>query len=364
MGSNDSLQSTYFVIMAGGIGSRFWPASRKSLPKQFLDILGTGRSLIQMTYDRIRPLVPPSQILVMTHENYRDLVREHLDELSEENILVEPSRQNTGPCVAYVSFHLIARNPKANLVILPADHLITKEEIFQKTLKVALEYVSSHAEILTLGMAPHRPDTGYGYIQVGESIGFESIRRVESFREKPDLETAKGYLADGQYVWNAGIFISSVSTMLRAFETHAIGIFNVLNGLDVYGTDEEQSFIQEHYPRTPSISIDYAIMEKANNVVCLIVDIGWSDIGTWKSLYELRREDEHGIVVNITAEDGDISASGSLMIHETPGKKILIRGLQNMLIVDQDDILIIWPLDEEQEIKEVQARLGSRWNLE
>lgn len=363
MGSNDSLKNTYFVIMAGGIGSRFWPASRKSLPKQFLDILGTGRSLIQMTYDRIRPLVPPSQILAMTHEHYRDMVREHLAELPVENVLVEPSRQNTGPCVAYVSFHLIARNPNANLVILPADHLITKEEFFRETLKIALNYVSGQSDILTLGMAPHRPDTGYGYIQVGEKIGAESIHRVKSFREKPDLDTAQQYLEDGQYVWNAGIFISSVVTMLEAFKTHANGIFNILNSPDLYGAEKEQSFIQEHYPQTPSISIDYAIMEKANNVVCLVADIGWSDIGTWKSLYELRVENEDGIVVNTTEENCDISASGSLMIHAPQGKKVLIRGLQNMLIVDQEDILMIWPLDEEQEIKAIQAKLGSRWKV-
>ncbi|HLU92931.1 MAG TPA: mannose-1-phosphate guanylyltransferase [Membranihabitans sp.] len=364
MGSNDSLKNTYFVIMAGGIGSRFWPASRKSLPKQFLDILGTGRSLIQMTYDRIRPLVPPSQILVMTHERYRDLVRDHLDELPQENVLVEPCRQNTGPCVAYVSFHLDALNPEANMVILPADHLITKEEYFRETLKHALDYVAVHPDILTLGMAPHRPDTGYGYIQLGKETGVEAIRKVESFREKPDLDKAKQYLSDGGFVWNAGIFITKVSTMQDAFEAHAPDIFNILNVRDVYGTQEEKSFILENYPMTPSISVDYAIMEKAKNVVCMVVDIGWSDIGTWKSLYELRHGEEEGIVINTKEKNWDITASDSLMIHSSGDKKIIIRGLHNMLIVDQEDILMIWPLDEEQEIKNVQARLGPGWKLE
>lgn len=358
------MSKTYFVIMAGGIGTRFWPASRESLPKQFLDVLGTGRSLIQMTYDRIRPLVEPDHIVVLTHEQYRGLVAEHLPDLPAGNILVEPCRQNTAPCVAYVSFHLAAREPHANMIILPADHLITREEKFRDTLAQAVDYVSSHRDILTLGMSPHRPDTGYGYIHLGDKTTDESIYHVESFREKPSLELARKYVESGDYVWNAGIFISSVATMLTAFESLAPRIFNILNEPDRYGGDEEVRFIEENYPRTPSISIDYAIMEKAKNIVCYVVDIGWSDIGTWRSLYDLRRMGQEGIVTNGTADDFEITESKELMIHAPANKKVLIRGLERMLVIDQDDILMIWPMDKEQDIKDARNRLGPNWNLE
>lgn len=364
MDALDTNSETYFVIMAGGIGSRFWPASRESLPKQFLDVLGTGRSLIQMTVDRIRPLVSPDRILVLTHDHYRGLVAEHLPELPAQNILVEPSRQNTAPCVAYVSFHLRARDPQSNLVILPADHLITREVEFQNTLRKALDYAARHDAILTLGMAPHRPDTGYGYIHVGDKTTVESIYHVESFREKPTREVATAYLESGEYVWNAGIFISSVKTMLTAFETLAPDIFNTLDSPDQYGSGTEQRFIREQYPKTPSISLDYAIMEKADNIVTYVVDIGWSDIGTWRSLYDLRCSQQGEIVVNGPEVNYDITNSNTLMIHSPADKKVLIRGLEGMLVVDQEDILMIWPLDEEQDIKDARNRLGPKWGME
>ncbi|MBY5959981.1 mannose-1-phosphate guanylyltransferase [Membranicola marinus] len=364
MNSKNSITNTYFVIMAGGIGSRFWPASREAMPKQFLDVLGTGRSLIQMTYDRISPLVPANQIIVMTHERYRSLVRQHLPAVPSENILVEPSRQNTAPCVAYVSFHIAARNPNANMVILPADHLITREQIFQNTLIQSVEYVTDHTDILTLGMAPHRPDTGYGYIQLGQATGEKNIRHVDAFKEKPNLSVAKTYLEDQNHVWNAGIFISSVATMITAFEQHATEIYNILNAPKAYGSKAETTFIQDNYPKTPSISIDYAIMEKANNIVCFVVDIGWSDIGTWRSLHELKRGTSDHIVTNNPKDDYYITQSDSLMIHSLPGKKMLIKGLKNMIVIDQEDILMIWPLEAEQEIKTMREELSSKWNVE
>lgn len=355
---------TYFVIMAGGVGTRFWPASRETLPKQFLDVLGVGRSLIQMTYDRIRPLVDPERIIVLTHENYRDKVMDHLPELPVGNILVEPSRQNTAPCVAYVSFHLEARDPDANIVILPADHLITREIDFRDILVRAIAYVADHEEILTLGMSPHRPDTGYGYIHLGQTTEVESIFHVASFREKPSLELAEQYLNEGGYVWNAGIFISRVDTLLSAFQEHAMDIFNILYGPGRYGEEGEKRFIQDRYPTTPSISLDYAIMEKARNIVCYVADIGWSDVGTWRSLYDLRREGEGDVVTNGPQEHYEISDSHTLMIHSPTNKKVLIRGLERMLIVDQEDILMIWPLEAEQNIKEARNKLGRKWNLE
>lgn len=364
MNSSSSMSHTYFVIMAGGVGSRFWPASRETQPKQFLDILGTGRSLIQMTFDRISPLVPAEQILVLTHYGYKEMILEHLPEIPERNVLVEPTRQNTGPAIAYVAFHLRARDPEASLVILPADHLITREAIFQETLSLAADYVRYNPEILTLGMIPHRPDTGYGYIQIGEETKTNSIFHVDGFTEKPSLETAKKYLATEKYVWNAGIFISTVSTMLAAFEAHAPEIYEVLNVYQIYGGPFESQFIQDHYPDNPSISIDYAIMEKANNIVCFVVDIGWSDIGTWRSLYELRREEKGAIVTNVPAENQYITNSSELMIHTSGKRKVVIRGLKKMLVLDQEDILMIWPLDEEQEIKNARNRLGPQWDME
>ena len=364
MTTTTAIRNTYFVIMAGGIGSRFWPASRTALPKQFLDIMGTGRSLIQMTFDRVMPLVPLEQIIVMTNEQYSPIVREHLPQLPVENILEEPSRQNTAPCVAYVSFHIKARNPEANLVILPADHLITRESKFHSTLKIAAAYVTENADILTLGMSPHRPDTGYGYIELGKQTKTDNIFHVESFREKPKLEIAKKYLEDNKYVWNAGIFIASVKTMLDAFSDHATEIYDILSAPDHYGEPSEKKFIGEKYEQTPSISIDYAIMEKANNITCYVVDIGWSDIGTWKSLYDLRQKMDGDIVTNQPEDQMTIIHSDKLMVHTQEGKKVLIKGLSNMLIVDQPDILMIWPLDEEQEIKNVRKKLATIWNTE
>lgn len=356
--------NTYFVIMAGGVGSRFWPASKESLPKQFLDILGTGRSLIQMTYDRIQGLVPPEQIIVVTHEKYGEQVQEHLPDLPLENILQEPCRKNTGPCVAYVSFHILARHQDANMVILPADHLITKEQSFHTTVKESLKYVTVHPVILTLGMKPHRPNTGYGYIQLGKATDSDAIYKVEAFKEKPSQNTAQEYLKSGNYMWNAGIFISRADTMVAAFQNHAPEIYRVLHAPKVYGTTDEIPFVQSRYDRSPSISIDFAIMEKANNIVCYVVDIGWSDVGTWKSLYELMRREESSVVINKKADDYSISESHSLMVHVPENKKVVIRGLKDMLVVDTKDILMIWPLHEEQEIKAIKDTLGTQWDME
>lgn len=362
MSNTASLPNTYFVIMAGGVGARFWPASRENLPKQFLDILGTGRSLLQMTRDRIAGLVPPEQIIILTHEKYKNLVREHLPDLPSENILTEPSRNNTAPCVAYVSLHINARHPDAGLVILPADHVITREIDFQRALTTAVEYVSDHDSILTLGMKPHRPDTGYGYIELAEELTPTGIRRVRSFTEKPDRPTALRYLAEDRYVWNAGIFISSVRTMIAAFRRHASEIYERLWQPDIYGSPEEDRFIRKNYPRTPSISLDYAIMEKADNIVCRPADIGWSDVGTWKSLYSLQSTEEGDIVHNLPNDGLIAENSESLMIYGEGEKKIIVRGLKDMMIIDKKDVLLIWPLEEEQAVKDIRERFNEKFN--
>lgn len=362
MQNKNNSHRLYFVIMAGGVGARFWPASRESTPKQFLDILGVGRSLLQMTYDRISSLAPPENILVLTHEKYKEQITEHLPDIPVRNILTEPARRNTAPCIAYVSLHIEARSPDANMIILPADHLITKENQFLKVLQASVDYVDQNEDILTLGMQPHRPDTGYGYIHLGDPSTDRNIFHVRSFTEKPDLATAKEYLAKEEYVWNAGIFISSVKTMLQAFRHHAPDIYNTLYAPKTYGTEKEKAHIDQSYAQSPSISIDFAIMEKAQNIVCMPAAIGWSDIGTWKSLYDLQQKDN--VCINLPSSEVITPHSDSILVYGTEGKKYLIRGLNNMIVVDRKDILMIWPLDEEQEIKNAKEKYSRPWMLE
>lgn len=362
MKNNTQPENLYFVIMAGGVGARFWPASRESLPKQFLDILGTGRSLLQMTFDRISPLAPPDRIIILTHEKYKEKVARHLPDLPVRNILTEPARRNTAPCIAYVSLHIAARDPRASMVILPADHLITREEVFRTVILDAVHYADRHPEILTLGMKPHRPDTGYGYIRLGEITPHPKIFSVRSFTEKPDLPVAREYLASGEHMWNAGIFVSTAQTMIDAFQNHAPEIYQTLHASDIFGTPEEADHIAACYGDSPSISLDFAIMEKAKNIVCMPVDIGWSDVGTWKSLYDLQQQG--GISSNIPPASLEIQESGSLQIYGSDGKKYLIKGLDKMIIVDREDVLMIWPLEEEQEIKNIREKKAPQWKLE
>ena len=362
MKKNINPDNLYFVIMAGGVGARFWPASRESLPKQFLDILGVGRSLLQMTFDRISPLASPDKIIILTHEKYRNLVSEHLPDIPRHNILTEPARRNTAPCVAYVSLHIAARDPDASMTILPADHLITKEQEFLEVVHASVKYTEQHPVILTLGMKPHRPDTGYGYIKLGSETSDPKIFSVRSFTEKPDLPTAREYLAGGEHMWNAGIFISSAQTMTQAFRKLAPDIYNTLYAPGIFGTTQEADHISICYAKSPSISLDFAIMEKADNIVCMPADIGWSDVGTWKSLYDLQQKD--GISTNVRTSHREIQESDSILIYGEGGKKYLIKGLEKMIIVDREDILMIWPLKEEQEIKKIREKCARDWGLE
>ncbi|MEL6944049.1 MAG: mannose-1-phosphate guanylyltransferase, partial [Bacteroidota bacterium] len=275
------MSNIYVAIMAGGVGSRFWPASRTQRPKQFLDILGTGKSLIQSTYERFLKLTPKENIFIVTNKIYRDLVKEHLPDLTENQILCEPSRNNTGPCVAYTAFKLHNLNPEANFVVAPSDHIILKEDAFIAQLQKALKFTDEEEALVTLGISPTRPDTGYGYINfIRSQEEREGVFKVAAFKEKPNEETAKEYIADGNYLWNAGIFIWKAQSILNAFEQHANEIHQILSTGDAhYNTDAEQAFIDEKYPTTPSISVDYAIMENADNIYTLPSDIGWSDLG-------------------------------------------------------------------------------------
>jgi len=340
----------YVVIMAGGIGSRFWPVSTQQKPKQFIDILGIGRSLLQMTYDRVLPLVDPSNIIIMTHADYASLVMEQLPDLPERNILCEPSRNNTAPCIAFAALHIQARDPHASFAVLSSDHIILREGLFRSLLAQGFEICQQKGVIVTMGISPTRPDTGYGYIEV--EAGTQAPFSVQSFKEKPDIETAKAYISTGHFFWNAGIFIWRVDTILDAFRLYEPTILEVLDSDSPhYGSTTEQEHINRYYPSTKSISIDYAILERAENVYCIPAEIGWSDLGTWDSLHAYLAEGSGDQLVTVGEKIVPIDCSNSIIVSHSP-KTLLIRGLSDFIIVDTDKALLIYPKSKEQEIKQ------------
>jgi len=342
----------YVVIMAGGVGSRFWPASREHLPKQFLDILGVGKSLIRLTYERFLKIVPPERILIVTNEMYSSLVEEHIPEIPKQNILGEPSRNNTAPSIAFTALRLEAIDPNSCFVVAPSDHVIIKEDEFLDNILKALKFAEEQEAILTLGIKPTRPDTGYGYIQSTGSEVENGIEKVKSFKEKPDLNTAQSYLNEGSYSWNAGIFVWSTKTILNSFKNLAPDIYKTLSGEEgIYKTDKETEFIKENYPKTPSISVDYAILEKADNVHILPVDIGWSDLGTWNALHAFKEKDLHGSV--IIGENTLLENTQNCIIRSDAQKLVVINGLEDYIVIDEKDVLLIFPKSQEQEIKEL-----------
>ncbi|MBI1223998.1 MAG: mannose-1-phosphate guanylyltransferase [Bacteroidetes bacterium] len=350
---------TYVAIMAGGIGSRFWPASRTANPKQFLDILGVGKSLIRLTYERFLKLCPSENIFVVTHQMYKNLVLEHLPELSENQVICEPSRNNTGPCVAYTAFKLYDLSPEAVLVVAPSDHVILKEDVFIEKLQLAQEFALEKEALITLGITPTRPDTGYGYIHF-EKTSPNGVHKVYEFKEKPDHETAQNYLESGDYLWNAGIFIWQVKTILAAFESYAPAIFEILQANPgIYNTENELKFIEENYPKTPNISIDFAILEKSDNVYTIPAEMGWSDLGTWVSLHEESQRDSHGNTVQTTT--AMLSNVKNSLVRLPTGKLAVIDGLDNFIIVDEGNVLLIYPKLKEQTIKEVTSAVEKKW---
>lgn len=341
--------------MAGGIGSRFWPASTEETPKQFLDILGVGKSLLRLTFERFLNLVPADRILIVTNKMYKDLTMAHLPELPEENILCEPSRNNTAPCVAYTALRLKAMNPKAVFVTAPSDHVILKEEIFLDKIKQAFQFLESQEGIVTLGIQPTRPDTGYGYIETTD-VTESGVLNVKAFKEKPDRQTAEQYLESGNYLWNAGIFVWKASDLLSSFELNAPEIVSILTqDLSKYNTEGEQAYIDEVYPQTPSTSVDYAILEKANNVFTIPADIGWSDLGTWNSLHAYLEKDQNE-TVTLGANIHLINTLNSI-IRMGSDKTVVIKGLNNYIVVDEPGALLIYPKNDEQEIKQVVKNL-------
>lgn len=345
------MSKNYVAIMAGGIGSRFWPGSRVSRPKQFLDILGVGKSLIRLTFERFLKVCPKENIFIVTNKMYKDLVKEHLPELTDNQILCEPSRNNTAPCVAYTCFKLEDLEPDANIVIAPSDHIILDEVNFTKTVNQGLDFVSQNEALLTLGIQPSHPNTGYGYINFAKAND-NGVHKVVKFTEKPNLETAEAFIEDGNYLWNAGIFIWNVKTILKSFHQNAPEIYDILKeGKSAYNTASEQDFVDEAYPTTPSISVDYAIMEKAENVYTIPSAFGWSDLGTWGSLYIESEKDEQNNVIN--GNQVNLDEVSNSLIRMPKDKLLVAKGLDDYIIIDEEDVLLIYPKSKEQEIKSV-----------
>ena len=353
-------KDNYCVIMGGGIGSRFWPFSRKTMPKQFLDFFGTGRSLLQQTFDRFNKIIPTENILIVTNAIYADLVKEQLPELDPKQILLEPARRNTAPCIAWASYHIRSLNPIANIVVAPSDHLILKEGEFLAAIEKGLDFVSKYDKLLTLGIKPNRPETGYGYIQIAEQEG-DNFYKVKTFTEKPELELAKVFVESGEFYWNSGLFMWNVNTIIKAGEALLPELASKLApGKDVYGTPEEKAFIEENFPACPNVSIDFGIMEKADNVYVSLGDFGWSDLGTWGSLYDLSPKDEQG---NVTLKcDSMIYNSNDNIVVLPKGKLAVIEGLEGFLVAESDNVLLICKKDEEHAIRkyvnDAQMKLG------
>lgn len=346
-------KNNYCVIMAGGVGSRFWPMSKTSFPKQFHDVLGIGRTLIQMTYDRFLAICPKENILVVTNDIYKDLVLEQLPDMQASQILTEPCMRNTAPCIAYANHKIEAINPNAKIVVAPSDHLVMKEHEFVKTITLALEEAGETKNLVTLGIKPTRPDTGYGYIQFKDQIAPRDVKvkKVEKFVEKPNLATAESYLSAGNFYWNSGIFIWSLKNIQEEFSKHLPKIQEAfLLGKDKYYTDKEQTFIATMYPQCENISIDYGIMEKAENVSVVLSDFGWSDLGTWGSLYtHLDKDDKGNGLVGKTLL---YESSENVIFNNNTKKLTVIQGLDNYIVVDTKDALLICKRDSEQMIKQ------------
>jgi len=347
------MDNRYIIIMAGGVGSRFWPLSRRNKPKQFLDILGKGETLLQQTFRRFKTICPGSNIFVVTSAAHRNLVMEQLD-IDPSRVLGEPFRRNTAPCIAYGTFRILKENPDAVIAVTPADHLIVKEDKFCEVLESCFDFAEANDALVTLGIKPDRPETGYGYIQADQKKmvkGFDNLVKVKTFTEKPDIDLAKIFIESGDFYWNSGIFIWNIRSILAAFNKHLPDTFSVFDeGKEIFGTKQEKSFIDKTYTACKSISIDYGIMEKADNVYVMCTDIGWSDLGTWSSLQEHSVVDKRGNALvrgNIFSYDN----KGNIF-NIAPGKVAVLQGLKDFIVVDSDDILLIVKKEEEQNIKQ------------
>jgi len=347
-------QNHFCIIMAGGIGSRFWPLSRTRKPKQFLDILGTGRTLLQQTFDRLKKVFPVENIYIVTNEEYDTLVTRQLPEIKPAQVLLEPLRRNTAPCIAYANYKILMMNPEAKIMVAPSDHVILNEPAFLDVVNKGLEFVSANDSMLTLGILPNRAETGYGYIQInGDKTRIElnhSFRKVKTFTEKPDLKMAEIFIQSGDFYWNSGMFFWSLGTIMKAFKSFLPDVDQLfLEGKEFYNTDREDEFIARVYPNCKNISIDYGIMEKAENVHVLCSDFGWSDLGTWGSLYDLLGKSGE----NNTVSGANVFtySTQNCLINLPDNKLAVIQGLDDFIVVESDNILLICKKQDEQKIK-------------
>ena len=336
--------------MAGGIGSRFWPLSKDNYPKQFLDILGTGKSFIRSTYERFSPVIPDENFLVVTNKAYKQLVLEHLPMLRPDQVLCEPARRNTAPCIAYAAYHIQSRCAEANIVVTPADHLVTNEVEFQRIIRLGFDFLAKQPNaLMTIGIKPSRPETGYGYIQVPKEYAECGIEKVEMFKEKPDYETALKFVTEGNYFWNSGIFLWTLDGIMNAFKQYLPDMVAVFEkGIYNFGTPEEQDFINDHFVDCPNISIDYGVMEKSPNTYTIPADFGWSDIGTWGSLFTHATKDDFG-----NAKRGKVVAvdTKNTIINIEDGTEAVVQGLEDYLVAYRDHSLLVCKLHDEQQIK-------------
>jgi len=345
------MKETFVIIMAGGVGTRFWPFSRTDFPKQFHDVLGTGKTLLQQTVDRFDGVCPIENIYIVTNQEYKNLIKEQIPALSDDQILLEPHRRNTAPCIAYACYKIASRNPDANVVVAPADHIILKEDTFKDTIRIALGATRYQNILVTLGIQPSRPDTGYGYIQyIPDKL---TVKKVKSFTEKPHLELALQFLDSGDFLWNAGIFVWNINAFknaLKEFQPDIAEIFE--DGDSHYYTDTEESFIHRAYQHCGSISIDNGIMEKADNVHVVLSDFGWSDLGTWKSLYEVSEKDENQ---NVTDGNMLLYNTTNSIIKTSKDKLVVINGLDGFIVAEYNGVLMICKKEDEQKVKEFVA---------
>ena len=349
----------YAILMAGGVGSRFWPVSTGNFPKQFHDMLGTGDTLIQKTFKRLAGLIPKENIFILTNARYNDLVLEQLPEVTKRQVVLEPAMRNTAPCILYASLKIQKENPNAIMIVAPSDHWIEDEKAFSKNVQQAFDYCSENDALMTLGIHPTFPNTGYGYIEY-DKTSIETIKSVNQFKEKPVYEVAKQYLEQGNFLWNAGIFMWSVKSVVEAFQKNQPSLYELFeSGITKYNTDLEEDFILENYPKADNISVDYAIMEKSSNVHVIAAEFDWNDLGTWGSLYDKLDKDEAGnAVVNSRTLTED--ASGN-MIRTKNDKVVVVDGLHDYIIVDKDEVLLIYPKSKEQDIKKVLQKVKTKY---
>ena len=342
--------NNYCIIMAGGIGSRFWPLSKDNYPKQLLDILGTGKSFIRSTYERFSPVIPDENFLVVTNKAYKQLVLEHLPMLQPDQVLCEPARRNTAPCIAYAAYHIQSRCKNANIVVTPADHLVTNEVEFQRIIRLGFDFLANNPNaLMTIGIKPSRPETGYGYIQVPKQELLPEVVKVEMFKEKPDYDTAVKFVAEGNYFWNSGIFLWTLNGIMQAFKQYLPEMVEVFEkGIYNFGTPEEQDFINDHFVDCPNISIDYGVMEKSPNTFTIPADFGWSDLGTWGSLFTHAKKDENG-----NAKRGKVVSvdNRNTIINIEEGTEAVVEGLEDYLVAFRDHSLLVCKLHDEQQIK-------------